>query len=247
MRWVCFLSVGLAQSFLSMGARVQLYQSRFSSPTDAATHGVSFDPTQKAGVTGFFSWGWNPYLATGIEIGYQGVGQDLYGIGVNSAPYTVQVKLHYLRTGIAIQPQYERGVWGLWASISPGLSFLTQSELTYQGDSVLPGNLTTPQVTQTLLRYLDQSTDPNDRLILTRMYQRGVLSLHFTGGLRIRLAEGVWVLGTLFYERSFGDLERKGYTYGKEYTPMYAPGRRPVQYTLTGIQLGVQYTVGLAR
>lgn len=246
--WVyagAFSVLGFAQSFVSMGARLLLNHSQWLSPTDASSSLVAFDRTHKAGIATFFAWGWSPYIGTGFEIAYQGTGQRFYGVGVNGEPYRAEVSQQSLRLGLAFQPQYARETWGLWASLAPGFTFLTQTEVLYQGDSLNSGTEVTPQILQQVLRYLDQSTDPNDRLLLNRMYRRAVPALHVAGGLRVRLAPQVWVLGLLSYERSFGDLERKGYRLTEEGAPLYDARRKPVQYQLLGLQLGVQYEVFL--
>ncbi|MCX7606245.1 MAG: hypothetical protein N2170_03120 [Bacteroidia bacterium] len=247
MRFVLFFTYIWAQNFLSMGARLQATQSTLICPTDRAASDVSLDRTQKAGLIGFFSWGWTPHFATGIEIAYQGTGQRFYGIGVNGDNYTAQLNLHYLRGGLSLQPQYAKGRWGVWSSLSPGLSFLTQAEMLYQGDSLPRGKLTTPQVIQTTLSYLDQSTDPNDRLILTRMHQRIIPVIHFAGGMRILLAPQVWLLGLISYERSLGDIERKNFRPRPGEAPIYDNRRRAVQYQLVGLQIGLQYEVSTRR
>lgn len=238
-------AIGLAQSFVSMGARLLLNRSQWLSPTDAGSSYVTFDRTHKAGIAAFFAWGWSQYIGTGFEVAYQGTGQRFYGIGVNGDPYRAEVNQQGLRLCLALQPQYSRENWGLWASIAPGFTFLTQSEVIYQGDSLSTGGQLTPQIVQEVLRYLDLSTDPNDRLLLTRIYRKAVPVLQVAGGLRVRLSPQVWVLGLLSYERSFGDLERKGYQLTEEGPSLYDAQRKPVQYQLLGLQLGVQYEVPL--
>ena len=244
--WIgAFCTLGFAQSFVSMGARLLLNRSQWISPTDAGSSLVAFDRTHKAGIAAFFTWGWSAYVGTGFEIAYQGVGQRFYGIGANTDPYRAEVNQQSLRLGLAVQPQYAQENWGLWASVAPGFTFLTQTELVYQGDSLASGSLTSPQIIQQVIRYLDQSTDPNDRLLLNRMYRRAVPVIHLAGGLRVRIAPQVWVLGLLSYERSFGDLERKGYRLSEESPPLYDLQRGPVRYQLLGLQLGIQYEVPL--
>ncbi|MCS7188927.1 MAG: hypothetical protein RMJ66_08285 [Bacteroidia bacterium] len=245
MRWFLLGSIGFCQQFLSMGARFQLSHAQLCSPTDRASNLVSFDRTQKSSLAAFFSWGWTSYFATGVEIGYGGAGQALYGIGINGDPYTARINLHYLRIGIGVQPQYAKERWGFWGSFSPSLAFLTQAELIYQGDSLPRGNLVAPQIIQYVVEYLNQSTDPNDRLVLLQMYRRSVPVLHIAGGMRVRLAPQVWLLGLLSYERSFGDIEQKGFRLKGEENYLYSPQRRPVQYRLLGLQLGIQYEVNL--
>ncbi|MCX8113042.1 MAG: hypothetical protein N3E49_07630 [Bacteroidia bacterium] len=239
------LGVLSAQKWLTMGARFQFSRSQLLSSTDHASSLTTSSPTHKAGVVGFFGWGWLPYLATSLELSYQGVGQKYYGIGVRGESYAAEIDLHYLRMALAFQPQYAHGTWGLWASISPGLSFLAQSELAYQGDSLPQGSIVAPQIIRRVLTHLDQSTDPDDRLLLVQMYRRSVPSLNVSGGLRIRLAPSVWVLGLLHYERSFGDIEKKGARLTNTEVSIYDPQRKPVQYQLWGVHLGLQYEVNL--
>lgn len=226
-----------------MGARLQVARSFLLSPTDQASPLTTAAPTYKAGITGFFGWGWAPYLATSVELAYQGIGQRFYGIGMRGENYTAEVNLHYLRFAAALQPQYARETWGLWASIAPGFSILTQSELSYRGDSLSAGAMVSPQIIRRVLTYLDQSTNPDDRLLLTQMYRRAVPAVSVAGGLRIRLAPSVWVLGLLSYERSFSDLEKKSFRLRGEEQPLYDSERKPVRYQLIGIQLGIQYEV----
>lgn len=248
MRYAISLAFSLlwAQHALSMGARVQLMQSRLSSSTDETSSLTSYSRTHKAGLVGFFDWGWTPHIATGMEIAYQGVGQEFYGVGVNGDNYTAALSLHYLRVGLTMRGQHAWERWGLWGGIAPSLAFLTQADLEYQGDSLPLGSLVFPQVIQNTLAYLSQSTNPDDRLTLLRMFRRTVPALHLAGGLRVRLAPQVWLLGLLAYERSFGDIERKGYQYDPESPPVYDGRRRPVGYELLGIQLGVQYEVPIS-
>lgn len=228
-----------------MGARLQVTRASLISPTDRTSPLTTPAPTYKAGIVGFFGWGWTPHFATSMEIAYQGVGQRFYGVGMRGESYTAEVSLHYLRLAAAFQPQYARETWGIWASLAPGVSILTQSELTYRGDSLVPGSTATPQIVRRVLTYLDQSTNPDDRLLLTQMYRRAVPAVSVAGGLRIRLAPGVWALGLLSYERSFADLEKKSFRLRGEETPLYGSERKPVQYQLSGIQLGLQYEVGI--
>lgn len=202
-------------------------------------------PTYKAGITGFFGWGWSPYFSTSLEITYQGVGQRFYGIGLRGESYTCEINLHYLRLAAALQPQYAAETWGLWASIAPGVAFLTQSELDFRGDSLLSGTLVAPQIARKVLSYLEQSTNPNDRLILIQMYRRAVPTVSFAGGLRMRLAPSVWVLGLLSYERSLGDIEKKSFRLRKDESPLYSSERKPTPYELLGVQFGLQYEVPL--
>ncbi|MCS7152630.1 MAG: hypothetical protein NZ989_01660 [Bacteroidia bacterium] len=241
------LLIGLlyAQSSLTMGARLQVARSQLHSPTDQTSPWTALSPTYKAGIVGFFGWGWTPYLATSIELSYQGVGQRYYGIGLRGESYTSEISLHYLRTAVAIQSQYAQKNWGAWVSFSPGLSFLTQVDLDFQGDSLPQGTTLAPQLVRKVLGYLEQSTNPDDRLILIRMYRRAVPSFSASGGLRVRLSPAVWILGLLYYERSFGDLERKDFRLRGEETPLYDPQRKSVQYQLTGIQLGLQYEISI--
>ncbi|MCS7162775.1 MAG: hypothetical protein NZ958_05560 [Bacteroidia bacterium] len=235
------------QSALSMGARVQLMNSHIACPTDKTSPLVSFSPTYTAGVTGFLSWGWQPFLRAGIELGYQGVGQKYYGLGLSGRDYSAEINLHYLRVGLAFQPQYQREGknWGLWMSFCPSVTFLTQADMILQGDSVSPGNAIAPQVIQTVLAYLDRSTRPEDRLILQRMYQPVGGSLHVAAGLRFRLVPQVWILALLSYEISLGDIEKKSFRLGGEGAPLYSSNRKPAFYQLIGLQLGLQYEVFL--
>lgn len=234
-----------AQNTLTMGARFHLMRSTLKSPTDRTSSLTTLAPTHKSGITGFFGWGWSPYLSTSLEITYQGVGQRFYGIGLRGESYTSEVSLHYLRLAAALQPQYAAETWGLWASIAPGVALLTQSELDFRGDSLQGGTLTTPQIARKVLSYLDQSTNPNDRLILTQMYRRAVPTVSIAGGVRMRLAPSVWVLGLLSFERSFGDIEKKSFRLRGEESPLYHPDRKPTSYELLGIQLGLQYEVSI--
>ncbi|MCS7297906.1 MAG: hypothetical protein RMK19_08285 [Bacteroidia bacterium] len=232
-----------AQNLLSMGARLHLTHSRFISSTDQKSSLTTLSPTQKVGIIGFFGWGWTPHLVTGIEVGYQGVGQSYYGIGRLSEPYAAGITLHYLRTAATFQPQYAREGWGVWFSFAPGINFLTQTELSFQGDSVPVGGLISPQIIQRILGYLEKSTNPNDRLLLLQVYQRIVPSLSMAGGIRIRLTPQVWILGLLSYERSLRDIEKKDFRLGTQETPLYDPQRKPTHYRLIGFQLGLQYEV----
>ncbi|MCS6790693.1 MAG: hypothetical protein NZ580_06910, partial [Bacteroidia bacterium] len=245
--WRISLLIGLmlGQRSLQMGARLMVSQSRLLSPTDKQATLLGFDRTYRSGLTGFFSWGLSPYVATGLELGYYGAGQRFYGTGVNGQPYRAEVRLHYLRAGLALQPQYAREWWGFWGSISPSVAFLTQSEFEIQGDSLPVGNLFMPQVIQGTLAYLEQSTNPDDRLMLMKMYRRAVPVISVAGGLRVRLAEGVWVLGLIFYERSLRDIEAKNYRISPQSPLIYHPQRRVVYYELSGFQVGLQYEVPL--
>lgn len=247
MRWRIAFLLGLlyAQNTLTMGARFHFMRSSFNSPTDKASSLTTLAPTYKSGITGFLGWGWSPYFSTSLEITYQGVGQRFYGIGRRGEHYTSEVKQHYLRLGAALQPQYAAETWGLWASIAPGVAFLTQSDMDFRGDSLQRGTLITPQIAQKVLYYLDQSTNPNDRLILLQMYRRVVPTMSLAGGVRMRLSPSVWVLGLLSFERSFGDLEKKSFRLRGEESPLYSSERKPVSYELLGIQLGLQYEVSL--
>lgn len=245
--WRLSLLIGIvmAQRSLQMGARLLGAQSRLLSLTDKQAASLGFDRTYRAGLIGFFSWGFSPYIAAGVEVGYYGAGQRFYGAGVNAQPYRAEVRLHYLRTGLTLQPQYARSWWGFWGAISPSIAFLTQSEFEIRGDSVPVGNLLTPQIIQGTLIYLEQTTNPDDRLMLMRMYRRAVPVISVAGGLRVRLAEGVWVMGLLFYERSLGDIEVKGYRLSPQSPQVYAPQRKAVYYELSGFQIGLQYEVAL--
>lgn len=232
-----------AQHALSMGARLQAFRSHLSSYTDENSPLTTPTPTARAGITGFFSWHWTPALGTGIELGYQGVAQKYYGIGLRGEPYTASVSLQYLRIAAALHLQYTQATWGVWGSLAPGAAILTQSELSYQGDSLSSGSLITPQIAQRILTYLNQSTNPNDRLLLTQMYERTLPVISAAGGLKVRLAPQVWVLGLLFYETCLKDIEKKSFRLGEERAAVYDPTRTKTQYTLIGIQLGIQYEV----
>ncbi|MCS6894696.1 MAG: hypothetical protein NZZ60_00920 [Bacteroidia bacterium] len=247
MRYSGVLLVGLlcAQNILSMGARLGFYRSQFLSPTDRNSTLTTLSPTYRSGITGFLSWGWSEYFATGLEIGYQGVGQKFYGVGFRGESYTSEVSLNYLRLGVGFQPQYAQDSWGIWASLAPGLSLLTRSDLNFSGDTLAQGTLIMPQIARRVLNYLEKSTNPEDRLLPVRMYRRVVPTLSVSGGLRVRLAPTVWVLGLFYYERSFGDMEKKGYKIPGDESPLYSRERKPVRYQLTGIQVGLQYEVSI--
>ncbi|MEN3040472.1 MAG: hypothetical protein ABDH66_02905 [Bacteroidia bacterium] len=247
MRYVSLLVGGLicAQNTLSIGARLGFYRSRFLSPTDQTSDLTTLSPTHKAGITAFASWGWTEYFATGLEVGYQGIGQKFYGIGFRGESYVSEVNLNYFRSAVGIQMQYAWDNWGIWANLAPGLNFLTRSDLAFNGDSLSQGTLITPQIARKVLNYLEKSTNPEDRLLPIRMYRRVIPTLSLSGGLRVRLAPTVWMLGLFHYERSFGDLERKGYKIPGDETPLYSSARKPVRYQLMGIQVGLQYEVSI--
>lgn len=226
-----------------MGVRLQLARSTFLTQTERASPLLSRNPTYKAGLTGFFAWDWNPFWATGLEVAYQSVGQSYYGLGVNGDSYQAQVRLHYLRMGLAFTGQYAQGLWGAFVTVSPGLAFLTHADLQYQGDSLQPGNLVQPQIIQHTLAYLSQSTNPDDRLLLLRMYRRLVPTIGVNGGLRVRLAPQVWLLGLVGYERGLSDIENKSYRLRPEAPLLYAPDRSRTFYQLVSLQVGLQYEV----
>ncbi|RMF49279.1 MAG: hypothetical protein D6750_06320 [Bacteroidetes bacterium] len=232
-----------AQQGLQMGARLQLARSSFLSQTERTSPLLNRNPSYKAGLTGFFAWDWSPYWATGLEIAYQSVGQSYYGLGVNGEAYQAEVRLHYLRMGLAFTGQYAQGIWGAFLTVSPSLAFLTQADQQYQGDSLQRSSLTNPQIIQNTLAYLSQSTDPDDRLVLMRMYRRWVPTISLSGGLRVRLAPQVWLLGLVGYERSLADIENKGYQIRPELPPVYAPQRSHTYCQLLSLQVGLQYEV----
>ncbi|GIV25169.1 MAG: hypothetical protein KatS3mg026_0861 [Bacteroidia bacterium] len=237
------VSLAWAQQGLQMGARLQLARSAFLSQTERTSPLLSQNPTYKAGLVGFFAWNWNPFLATGLEVAYQSAGQSYYGLGVNGDSYQAQVRLHYLRMGLSLIGQYAQGPWGAFLTVSPSLAFLTQADLQYQGDSLQPGNLVQPQIIQNTLAYLSRSTNPDDRLALLRMYRRLVPTLSVSGGLRVRLAPQVWLLGLVGYERALSDIENKSYRFRPEAPPLYAPERSRTFYQLLSLQVGLQYEV----
>ncbi len=236
--------MGWAQQSLRMGAQLHLSQSWLLNATDQkAPPSVGLRPTYRPGLSGFFIWGWNPYWGTGIEIAYLGAGQNYYGVGLNGQNYSASIRQSYLRLATPLQAQYQWETWGLWAHIAPTFSALVQSDYTYQGDSLLNDNLYAPQIIQNTLQYLAQSTNPEDQLILTRLYRRWNWGLAFAGGIKSRIAPGVWVLALLSYQRDFTDAENKRYRLSSENPAAYHPDRKPTYNQLLAIQLGIVYEI----
>lgn len=248
MRYALFLGGGLflgwAQQSLRMGAQLHLSQTSLRNATDREGASlVNLRPTYRAGLSGFFIWGWSPYWGTGIEVGYLGAGQNYYGAGLNGQNYTAAIRLSYLRFSTPIQVQYQWKTWGLWAQISPTLSLLVQSEYTYQGDSLPTGSLYAPQIIQNTLNYLSQSTNPDDQLILMRLYRRWNWGLDIAGGVKSQLASGIWLLALLGYQRDFTDAEEKSFRFAPENAPAYHPRRKPTYNHLLSFRLGLIYEV----
>ncbi len=245
-----FLGIGIgiacAQQHLQMGARLILQQSSLISSTDKAVESwMALRPTYRAGMSGFFLWGWNPYLSTGVEIAYQGAGQSYYGAGLNGQTYQAQISLNYLSFGIPIALKKTWEKWGLIAQIAPSLNFLTRSNLTYQGDSLPSGNLYSTQIIQNVLNYLTTSTNSDDQLLTLRLFRRGQWGLSAAGGVQTRLAPDVWILVLLHYTRLFGDSENKGYRLTPESPPIYNPSRAATYQQAWGFQIGILYEVKL--
>jgi hypothetical protein len=195
------------------------------------------------GGSGFFLWGWHRRWGTGLEVTYHGAGQNYYGAGLNGQNYAAAIRLSYLRLNLPLQAQYQWKTWGLWAQIGPSAGFLTQAELTYQGDSLETGTLYAPQVIQTTLSYLAQSTNPEDQLLQRRLYRRWQGGVAASGGVQTRLAPGVWVLALLSYQRDFTDAENKGYRVSPETPLSYDPRRKAAHNQLWGFQVGILYEV----
>ncbi len=236
--------VGWAQQSLRMGALLHLSQSWLLNATDQkAPPLASMRPTYRTGLSSFFIWGWSPYWGTGIEVAYQGAGQNYYGVGLNGQNYSASIRLSYLRLGLPLQAQYQWRTWGLWAQVSPTLAALVQSDLTYQGDSLPSQSLYAPQIIQNTLNYLAQSTNPEDQLILTRLYRRWNWGLALAGGVKSRIAPGVWLLALLGYQRHFTDAENKPYRLAPEGPPAYHPDRKPTYNQLLSLQLGIAYEI----
>ncbi len=236
--------MGWAQQSLRMGALLHLSQSWLLNATDQkAPSLVGLRPTYRPGLSGFFIWGWSPYWGTGIEVAYLGTGQNYYGVGLNGQTYSASIRQSQLRLATPLQAQYQWDTWGLWAHIAPTLSALVQSDYTYQGDSLPINNLYAPQIIQTTLNYLAQSTNPEDQLILTRLYRQWNWGLTLAGGIKSRIAPGVWVLALLSYQRDFSDAENKRYRISPESPPAYHPDRKPTYNQLLSIQLGIAYEI----
>ncbi len=236
--------IGWAQQSLRMGAQLHLSQSWLLNATDQkAPPQVALRPTYRPGLSGFFIWGWSPYWGSGLEIAYLGAGQNYYGVGLNGQNYSASIRQSYLRFSTPLQAQYQWETWGLWVQLGPTLSALVQSDYTYQGDSLPTQNLYAPQIIQNTLNYLAQSTNPEDQLILTRLYRRWNWGVTFAGGIKSRIAPGVWLLALLSYQRNFTDAENKGYRLSPEGPLAYHPERKPTYNQLLAIQLGIAYEI----
>ncbi len=153
------------------------------------------------------------------------------------------IRLSYLRFATPIQFQYQWKTWGLWAHFGPTLAALVQSDYVYQGDSLPSHNRYAPEIIQNTLNYLALSTDPEDQLILMRLYRRWNWGFVLAGGVKSRLAPGVWTLALIGYHRTFTDAEAKNFRLSPESPPTYHPERKPTYLQLLSLQLGLVYEI----
>lgn len=241
-----FWGLALGQAYLQMGGRLILQQTSLLSTTDKTTESwIALRPTYRAGMNGFFLWGWTPHLSTGLEIAYQGTGQNYYGVGLNGQNYQAQINLNYLSLGLPIWVQKSWEKWGLLAQIAPNLHFLVRSDLAFQGDSLPRGNHYSTQIIQNVLNYLAASTNPNDQLLTMRLYRQWQWGFSIAGGIKARLAPDVWILALFHYMRFLGDSENKGFRLSSESPPTYAPDRSATYQQGIGFQVGIVYEVKL--
>jgi hypothetical protein len=236
--------LGWGQQSLRMGAHLHLAQSWLLNATDRqAPPQVALRPTYRPGLSGFFIWGWSPYWGTGLEVAYLGAGQNYHGVGVNGQNYSAAIRQSYLRFATPIQFQYQWKTWGLWAHLGPTLAVLVQSDHVYQGDSLPSHNRYAPEIIQNTLNYLALSTDPEDQLILMRLYRRWNWGFVLAGGVKSRLAPGVWTLALIGYHRTFTDVEAKNFRLSPESPPAYHPERKPTYLQHLSLQLGLVYEI----
>jgi hypothetical protein len=71
----------------------------------------------------------------------------------------------------------------------------------------------------------------------------GTGAFALAGGVKSRLAPGVWTLALIGYHRTFTDAEAKNFRLSPESPPTYHPERKPTYLQHLSFQLGLVYEI----